>query len=69
MTRNNAFEEAPALPLAMQGAHATPPPRLDPPDPQHPHFLAHRGRLRDRFMRAGHRALADYEMLEMLLLK
>lgn len=34
-----------------------------------PHFLDHRERLRDKFMSAGHQALADYEMLELVLFR
>lgn len=34
-----------------------------------PHFHGHRQRLRDRFMGAGEAALADYEMLELLLFR
>jgi DNA repair protein RadC len=34
-----------------------------------PHFLGHRQRLRDRFMEAGEAALADYELLELLLFR
>ncbi|MGH6762940.1 MAG: RadC family protein [Phyllobacterium sp.] len=32
-----------------------------------PHFMGHRERLRERFRTAGHEAVADYELLEMLL--
>lgn len=32
-----------------------------------PHYLGHRDRLRDRFLSAGPQALADYELLELLL--
>ncbi len=32
-----------------------------------PHYLGHRARLRERFLKAGAESLADYEMLEMLL--
>ncbi|HEY2032583.1 MAG TPA: DNA repair protein RadC [Rhizomicrobium sp.] len=32
-----------------------------------PHYLGHRGRLRDRFLSGGADALPDYEMLEMVL--
>ena len=65
-----AFEEAPALPLVMDRPVPTPaPPATVDGDPQHPHFLAHRGRLRARFMQAGHTALADYEMLELVLFR
>jgi DNA repair protein RadC len=34
-----------------------------------PHFLGHRQRLRDRFMEAGEAALADYELLELVLFR
>lgn len=34
-----------------------------------PHFHGHRQRLRDRFMDAGEAALADYEVLELLLFR
>lgn len=34
-----------------------------------PHFHGHRQRLRERFMEAGESALADYEMLELLLFR
>jgi DNA repair protein RadC len=36
------------------------------PEPP-PHYLGHRQRLRERFLTAGHEALADYELLELLL--
>lgn len=32
-----------------------------------PHYTGHRKRLRDRFLKAGAAALADYEMLELVL--
>lgn len=34
-----------------------------------PHYLGHRERLRERFSSAGHLALADYELLELLLFR
>ncbi len=34
-----------------------------------PHFHGHRQRLRDRFMEAGEAALADYELLELVLFR
>ena len=37
--------------------------------PEKPHFHNHRARLRDRFMTAGGGALADYEMLELILFR
>ncbi|MBF0334139.1 MAG: DNA repair protein RadC [Alphaproteobacteria bacterium] len=36
-------------------------------DDAKPHYLGHRQRLRERFMRAGAEALADYELIELLL--
>jgi DNA repair protein RadC len=35
--------------------------------PNRPHYWGHRQRLRDRFLAGGDNALADYELLEMLL--
>jgi DNA repair protein RadC len=34
---------------------------------QHPHYLGHRKRLRDRFLKAGFEGLNDYEIVELLL--
>lgn len=34
---------------------------------QKPHYLGHRQRLKKRFLRAGENALADYELIELLL--
>lgn len=34
-----------------------------------PHYLGHRDRLRERFSAAGHTALPDYELLELLLFR
>ncbi|MFI5013462.1 MAG: DNA repair protein RadC [Hyphomicrobiales bacterium] len=34
-----------------------------------PHFLGHRERLRERFIKAGPEALADYELLELILFR
>lgn len=34
-----------------------------------PHYLGHRDRLRERFINAGHSALPDYELLELLLFR
>jgi DNA repair protein RadC len=36
---------------------------------QAPHYHGHRQRLRDRFMEAGENALADYELMELLLFR
>src|SRR5262249_51759101 len=37
----------------------------DKPEGDEPHYLGHRQRLRERFMRGGGEALSDYEMLEL----
>lgn len=37
------------------------------PKPVQPHFIGHRQRLRDRFLQSGPDALADYELLELIL--
>ncbi|MDE2363047.1 MAG: DNA repair protein RadC [Hyphomicrobiales bacterium] len=38
-------------------------------DEDEKHYLGHRQRLRDRFMEAGDDALADYELLELILFR
>ncbi len=38
------------------------------PEPP-PHYLGHRQRLRERFLKAGAEALPDYELLELLLFR
>lgn len=40
-----------------------------PPAAEKPHYLGHRERLRDRFAAAPDGALADYELLELLLFR
>ncbi len=42
-------------------------PRLTDTPGEKPHYLGHRQRLRDRFLSGGPAALADYELLELLL--
>lgn len=32
-----------------------------------PHYVGHRKRLRERFLKSGHKALHDYELIELLL--
>ncbi len=49
----------PTRPL-VKGEHAA-------PDGVRPHYWGHRERLRQRFLGTGHAALADYELLELLL--
>lgn len=38
-----------------------------PSKPSKPHYAGHRARLRERFLKSGGEALADYELLELLL--
>ena len=40
-----------------------------PPDPLKPHYHDHRARLRKRFEESGAKALADYEVLELILFR
>jgi DNA repair protein RadC len=49
----------------VTGKGDTPPAGLA--DSQKPHYLGHRERLRDRFLAGGGEALADYELLELVL--
>jgi DNA repair protein RadC len=47
-----------------------PPPAVKPQRTvEQPHYLGHRDRLRERFSQAGADALADYELLELLLFR
>lgn len=39
----------------------------DKPAPEKPHYLGHRERLREKFLEQGPDALADYEIIELLL--
>ncbi len=39
------------------------------PQPVDAHYVGHRERLRERFMKAGGKALADYELLELVLFR
>jgi DNA repair protein RadC len=32
-----------------------------------PHYVGHRARLRDRFLKSGIQGMADYEVVELLL--
>ncbi len=41
----------------------------DRPDAGEPHYLGHRDRLRERFATVGGAALADYELLELVLFR
>jgi len=53
-----------------QGVYAdTSAAKIVPPDDPPPHYHGHRERLRGRFREAGTAALADYELLELLLFR
>jgi DNA repair protein RadC len=39
----------------------------DPTQPKTPHYAGHRRRLRERFLKGGAGAVADYELLELIL--
>src|SRR6195256_911280 len=43
--------------------------RGDPGPAETPHYHGHRERLRERFLEAGSDALADYELLELVLFR
>jgi DNA repair protein RadC len=58
--RKSEFAEAPLPGFDPIGPVSTPAP---------PHHLEHRARLRKRFMEAGPAALADYEMMELVLFR
>ncbi len=45
------------------------PQKAGPPASEEPHFHGHRERLRDRFRKAGGEALADYELIELILFR
>jgi len=62
--------EAPLPPLAPASARTVQgrADRATDPRPT-PHYRDHRKRLRDRFMHAGAAALADYELLELVLFR
>ena len=62
MPRRPSLEEAPGL-FAGPGEAAA----AAAAKPEKPHHLGHRERLRERLTRAGPQALADYEVLELVL--
>lgn len=43
--------------------------RKSPAKTAKPHYAGHRARLRERFLKAGGEALADYEMMELVLFR
>ena len=53
---------------SIKAAKRVPAPRPDGPAPS-PHYHGHRERLRDRFLKSGGEALADYELLELVLFR
>ena len=52
--------------MPSDATKTAPPPDTDD-EADAPHYLGHRQRLRDRFLKGGAEALADYELLELLL--
>jgi DNA repair protein RadC len=44
-------------------------PGIEPQKAQRPHYHGHRDRLRTRFLEAGPEALADYELIELVLFR
>ncbi len=62
---NQGFSEAPFSNLLADFE----PVEIPAPSNEKPHFHDHRSRLRDRFMKAGGIALADYELLELVLFR
>lgn len=75
--RNWKFADADPTPKLAEALRTAPPPEPDGDDKaddgdkaggaNKPHYWGHRQRLRDRFMNQGAGALADYELLELLL--
>lgn len=65
---NLGFAEAPQTGLFADFATPIPAPKAKPKADK-PHYHNHRARLRERFMKAGGAALADYELLELLLFR
>ncbi len=64
--RHLSEESAALLALRLTEAHGDAP-ATDSSEPEKPHFHGHRERLRKRFLEAGAAALADYELLELIL--
>ena len=70
--RLNLRHRAPIAKRRSSRHAACMPPKPDPAEPlwpKPPHYHGHRERLRARFMEAGAEALADYEMLELVLFR
>jgi DNA repair protein RadC len=64
MLRGAQTAESPC-PIRVDESDGAPPTRAD----ETPHYLQHRMRLRQRFLDAGAAALADYELLELVLFR
>ena len=60
----SGFEEA-----SPDISENTPKPQSKPKAKPKPHYSGHRDRLRDRFKDNGANALADYELLELILFR
>ena len=64
------FRQSPSARTAAADAVAEfVPAQPKPENPPAPHYHGHRDRLRERFRKAGAEALADYELLEMVLFR
>src|SRR5262249_61091431 len=59
----------PRLRLVGNGCNAEASNAAAPVRTKEPHHVGHRGRLRARFMAAGAAALADYEVIELVLFR
>jgi len=59
----------PRLRLVHKGCSAEAPIAAASVRSKEPHHVGHRGRLRERFMAAGAPALADYELIELVLFR
>jgi DNA repair protein RadC len=71
-TLKSAVEDASRYLFNVDGAPsavAASPRAMNAPDPVKPHYHDHRARLRERFAERGAEALADYELLELLLFR
>ncbi len=75
MGDNRSEDDDPADAYDGEGFFAERPPRRRPPGDEKPdpsnrsHYHGHRERLRQRFRESGDTALADYELLELLLFR
>ena len=67
--RRNHLNEAGPGPLAAGLPHVPGDPAADGGESETPHYHGHRERLRSRLREAGAAALADYELLELILFR